>query len=110
MPTITVGHHPELTLETAMEVFKKHFSGKYEVYKPGHRRGFFIVKKSTWAGVRVAPQQKKDSTSIIFNAWIPSDLLNALFLGLIAWLVLRPGWKRLEKEIESFIKNAPEFK
>jgi hypothetical protein len=34
MPVVNVGHHPELTLETAMEVFQKHFSGKYEVYKP----------------------------------------------------------------------------
>ena len=110
MPTVTVGHHPELTLETTMEIFKKHFSGKYEVYKPGHRRGYFMVKKSTWTGVRVAPSQKKDSTSIMFNAWIPSDILSALFLGLIVSLFLRPKWKALEREIKSFVENAPEFK
>jgi len=112
MPAVTVGHHPELTLESVMEVFRKHFEGRYEVYKPRHRHGFFIVKKSTWSGVRVAPVQdkKKDTTSFSFSAWIPSDILNAFFMGLIAWVILRPRWKALEEEIKSFIENAPEFK
>ena len=41
MPVVTVGHHPELTEEAAKEVFAKHFAGKYEVYKPRLRHGFF---------------------------------------------------------------------
>lgn len=110
MKVVTVGHHPELTLEAAMDIFQKHFAGKYEVYKPRHRHGFFMVKKSTWAGVRIEPRQKGDSTSFVFSAWIPSDLLNALFMGLIAWVILRPRWKALEEEIKSFIENALEFK
>lgn len=112
MKVVSVGHHPELTLESAMEIFRKHFAGKYEVYKPRHRHGFFIVKKSIWAGVRVEPRQdkKKDATSFVFSAWIPSDFLNALLMGLIAWVILRPQWKILEEEIKSFIENAPEFK
>jgi hypothetical protein len=33
MAVVHVKQHPELTAEKAMEIFKKGFAGKYELYK-----------------------------------------------------------------------------
>ncbi len=34
MAVVEIAHHPELTPESAMQVFERHFAGRYEVYQP----------------------------------------------------------------------------
>lgn len=113
MAKVTIGHHPELTPEAAMGVFRKHFAEKYEVYKALIGKNF-IVKKSGWTGFGVALKQQKDSTSFRFSWSPPSTFVWFLCAGLIplliVWVFLRPTLKAMEDEIKSFIENAPEFK
>ncbi len=46
MATIIVSDHPELTKERALELFRNHFSGKYEVQERNGTFNDFVVKKS----------------------------------------------------------------
>jgi hypothetical protein len=111
MAKVTVGHHPELTLEEAMKVFQRHFTGKYVVYMYkllGIKR--IVVKKSAWLGVIVVLKQKKGKTSFVFNYFTPSGLLRGLFFGLILILILRPRYEAMEDEVKSFLESAVEFK
>ncbi len=56
MATVTVAHHPDLTLDRAMGVFKSHFFGKYDVYESSTfgRLRRVVVKKNAMTGVIVA--------------------------------------------------------
>lgn len=121
MAVVTVAHHPELTAEDAMELFRTHFAGKYEVYEarpttpgitPAGRD--FIVKKSGWTAVGVALRHEPNATVFLFTPFMPSTLFylpfHLLLAGWIVRLPLRPSWKAMEKEVGSFIENAPEFK
>jgi len=114
MPTVTIGHHPELTAKAAMEVFQRHFADKYDVYEVKLVLRDFVIKKSGWMGYAVALKQRKDSTFFVFNAYQPSALVQFLQVTVIGWLftwfLRRPTWKAMEREIKSFIENAPEFK
>ena len=110
MATVTVTHHPELTVESAMEVFRSHFSGKYDVYKTAYLRRDFVVKKSGWTGVGVKLQQEQNATTFVFTPIMPSFILQMLAGGLISYLFLRSGWKALEDEVRLFIENAAEFR
>ncbi len=47
MAVIHLKHHPELTAEKAMEIFKKGFAGKYEVYMAKSQLRDFTIKKSS---------------------------------------------------------------
>ena len=109
MATRTVGHHPELTAEQAMDVFSRHFTD-YEVYKTMFLNRDFLVKKSGWTGVGVRLKQESNYTTFIFTPLIPNFLLQMLGGGVIAYLVLRSNWKALEDEVASFIEKAPQFK
>lgn len=117
--TVTVAHHPELTPQAAMDIFDKHFAGKYRVRKI--RRLItrdFIVHKNPLVGVLVGLKQKEGSTSFVFHADAPSAILALLFwivLGilpavLVYLIVFKPRLKAMEAEIKSFIENAAEFK
>jgi hypothetical protein len=116
MAVVTINHHPELTSKAAMEMFQRHFEDKYAIYAIKSVNRDFVIKKSEWRAVSVRLKQEKNSTSFVFIAFVPSKLRN---IGLILWgivpvflayAILKPGWREMEREIESFIKNAPEFK
>lgn len=112
MAVVTIKHHPELTSEKAMEIFKKGFAGKYEVYKwnrPGGVRDF-VVKKSSLIGVAVKLKQEKDKTSFTFVDIVPSTLMSILVIGVLFALLSRSSMMAMVNEVKSFIENAPEFK
>ena len=110
MATITIGHHPELTAERALEVFSSHFADKYEVYMTKLLGRDFAMKKSGWTAVGVKLRQDKEETKFVFTAFMPSMIFQLLFGGLIAMLFLRPSWKALEEEVRVFIENAADFR
>jgi hypothetical protein len=112
MAVVHVKHHPELTAEKAMEIFKKGFAGKYEVYKWNRAGGLrdFVVKKSSLVGVAVKVKQEKDKTSFVFVDFIPSVLMTLLVAGLLYSLIARSKYQAMVNEVKTFIENAPEFK
>ena len=112
MAVVHVKQHSDLTAEKAMEIFKKGFAGKYEVYKwnrPGGVRDF-VVKKSSLIAVAVKLKQEKDKTSFTFVDFIPSALMTFLFVGVLYSLLSRSSYRAMVNEVKTFIENAPEFK
>ena len=97
MATVTVNHNPNLTADQAMEVFRSHFTGRYEVYKTSLAMRDSVVKKSGWTGVGVRLRQDSNSTSLVFTAMSPDTIarvLPAIFIGIgavIVLLILRPS-------------------
>ncbi len=110
MAIIPIGHQPELTAGEAQQIFAKHFDGKYGVTTASYRNRDFIVKKDGMSGVGVRLKQEKDKTSFVFTPTMPSIWMQALFGGLLSYLVLRKTWKELESEVQTFIATAPEFR
>jgi len=112
MAKVTVAHHPELTVETAMEVFRTHFGERYDVYstKPLVGPTAIVVKKSGRTAVRVILKQGQNDTTFVLFPFAPSAIFNLLFMGLITVLFLRPSWKAMEDEVRLFIENASEFR
>jgi len=112
MAVFTIKHHPELTAEKAMEIFKKGFAGKYEVYKwtrPGGVRDF-VVKKSSLIGVAVKLKQEKDRTSFTFIDTAPSVFMFLAVGGILYSLIARSKYLELMNEVKKFIETEPEFK
>ena len=116
MATVTVSHNPDLTADQAMEVFRSHFAGRYEVSKTSLLARDFVVKKTGWTGVGVKLQQDSSTTSFVFTAMSPGTMarvLPVLFLGigaLILLFTLRSSWKEMEAEITAFIESSADFK
>ena len=116
MATVTVNHNSNLTAGQAMEVFRSHFAGRYEVSKTSLLARDFVVKKTGWTGVGVKLQQDSNTTSFVFTAMSPGTIarvLPVLFLGigaLLLLLIIRPAWKAMEEEVRAFIENSPDFK
>jgi hypothetical protein len=112
MAVVHIKQHPELTAEKAMEIFKKGFAGKYQVYKWNRVGGMrdFVVKKSSLIAVAVKLKQEKDKTSFVYVDIVPSALLQLLVMGLLYSLLARSSYKALMNEVKTFIENAPEFK
>ena len=112
MAVVAVPHQPQLTPNQAMQAFKEHFRGRYEVYRVDRDDTSgrdFVVKKDGQTAVRVRLDQHSDSTEFVFTGFPPSFLLRMLLVGLVAYPVLRPGWKEMESEIRSYIENAAQF-
>lgn len=109
MPVVRIGHHPELTVETAMEVFQRHFAGKYVVYR---LKGIdsalrdIGIKKGGWRGICVKLEQGNGKTSFVFNTFTPSLLLRVPFRGLPQYILGR----KMQAEFRSFVEGAREFK
>lgn len=115
MATVTIAHHPELTVDRALGVFMSHFHGKYDVYESSAfgRLRRIVVKKNAMTAVAVNLKQEPETTTFVFGAFIPSGLMRGLFglIGvLIALLFLRPTWKAMEAEVRVFIENAADFR
>ncbi len=116
MSVAHIKQHPELTPEAAMEIFRKHFENKYEVNRV---RGFigrqFVVQKISYWGVLVGVKQEKSRTTFVYHIGTSSLMLAFILSSSTISLesILMPkweGWTEMEWEIESFIRNAPEFK
>ena len=116
MATIIVNDHPELTKERALELFRNHFSGKYDVQEKNGISHDFIVKKSDWLAVGVRFRRGPNGNAFSFAGFTPSLRYRMLpvlgvFAGLpgvlatfaIMVLALRPRRKELEEEISRFI-------
>ncbi|MDQ7778927.1 MAG: hypothetical protein RDV41_04375 [Planctomycetota bacterium] len=111
MPKLSIGNKPDMTADKLLEIFKKQFGGKYEVYKTKLIGADIIVKKSGWTGVAIKILQSSGQTILRFNAMSPSALVRVLQLGLIPLLFLYFGpWGRIVAEVEAFIKGSSELK
>lgn len=119
MQRVTVGHHPELTLEEAADVLRRHFAGKYEMQMRGqHGSKRLIVKKNAFIGVGVKLEQEENATTFCFSQmtpWLDSLGLLGCLLGLflafpVGVFQLLGRGEEMEKEARWFIENAPEFK
>jgi hypothetical protein len=110
MAVVTIEHHPELTANKAMEIFKKGFAGKYEVYKWNRLGGArdFVVKKNSLIGVAVKLKQGKDQTSFTFVEITPSIFM--VYVGSLYYSLRRSGYRAMMQDVEAFIWNQPEFK
>ena len=108
MAAVQIAHRPELTVKEAMEVFTRHFGSKYRMDWGGGRE--FVMRKTAWTGVRVALEQRRDTTRFVVGGVMPSVFLSLVFGGLIGLLFLRRGWKAMEQEALDFIQNAAEFR
>jgi hypothetical protein len=113
MAVAEIAHKPELTKEQAMEFFRAHFAGKYEIALPPSVARWnrdFVVKKSPFASVAVKLQQGDNQTKFVYTGYAPNFwaqmLLSASF-GLLGSMLL---WNSITREVRSFIESAPEFK
>ena len=119
MSRIYVGNDPELTKERAVELFKSHFSGKYEVQEKNGISHDIVVKKSDWLAVGVRFRQGPNGGTYSFAGFTPAFRYRMLpvlgvFAGLpgviaafgIMFLALRPRRKDMEDEIARFIQNT----
>jgi len=120
MAVTKIAHKPGLTKEQAMEIFRKHFEGKYEVVLTSglqRARRDFWVKKNGFIGVAVRLEQTEGETKFTYGGNFPSILAMvlvfaslAILIGIIAWLLCYFLWNGLTGEVRSFIESAPEFK
>ena len=89
MAKVMIGHHPELTAESAMKVFQRQFTDKYELYMTRMPRIAFFVKQSASRGVSVKLKQKRGQTYFEFMETTPSPALTILAMLLWAgWFIL----------------------
>jgi len=75
MAKVMIGHHPELTAESAMKVFQRQFTDKYELYMTRRPRTDFFIKQSAWRGVGVSLRRKRGQTYFEFKGTTPSTAL-----------------------------------
>lgn len=106
MAVVTIGYHPELTEEQAFRVLERHFGEKYEVYE---REGCIVIKRSSFAAADVRVEQEPDKTKFLVDMRAAS-LWAALLIGSSVGLLPTLVWGGLEREVTSFIRDAPEFK
>ncbi len=117
MAVTKIAHRPDLTKEQAMDIFRRHFAGKYEVVayrRPAYAltlaRWDFWVKKSGLIGLRVRLQQSASETKFVYAGWFPSSLAAFGWGFLIGYVFSYFLWNSLTGEVRSFIESAPEFK
>ncbi|MEX0683132.1 MAG: hypothetical protein WD904_12205 [Dehalococcoidia bacterium] len=114
MAVLRIAHKPALTSDEAQEIFRRHFDGKYSVQpcnallslKTKYRD--FQVVKNLATGVALKLQQSDSETSFVYAAVPPNRWVRSFsfgFAALICWL--QAG--SLTREVEDFIKAAPEF-
>ena len=111
MPAVTIAHHPHLTYDRTLDIFKERLGNRYHVDIAsllGVQR--IVVNKTDWVGATIELRQKLGGTSFVFRGYIPSKLYRWLLGGLITTLILRSKWRHFEEEITAFIESAPEFK
>jgi len=111
MAVATITHKPDLTKEQVMDVFRRHFEGKYRVEPHSGVLRDFIVIKNSLVGVGVTLQQEEHATKLIYTGNTPRPWAGALVgasLGILALLTM-PLYNGLTKEVREFIETSPEF-
>jgi hypothetical protein len=103
---IVIAHKPELTKEQAEALFRKHFEGKYAVEDfKGFLRDFMVVK-NPFTGVAIKLEQTGTETKFVYAGLAPrfwARLLAGALVGLFLW-------NGVTKDVEDFMRTAPEFK
>lgn len=104
MATIDIGKRPDVTVDSAVEAFQRHFAGKYEVYTTMLPMRDFVVKKSGSVGVSLRLKQDDDGTTFVYTGFTPSAIIRAV-TGAIGYLIFRGGMTALEGEVAAFIQS-----
>ena len=95
MAVVHVKHHPELTAEKAMEIFKKGFAGKYEVYKwPSPAAEGFHCKEEQPDRGRSEAEAGERQDHFIYADIIPSALMALLFASFGMRYSIAPSIRR----------------
>jgi hypothetical protein len=105
----SIGHRPELTIESAREIFERGMAGRYDIVSTEARRRHFIVRKDGWSGVGVKLQQRGDETRFVYTGMISHFWLNFFFGGMFSYFMLRKTWKAMESEVARYIEDEPAF-
>ena len=130
MPTISIGYHPELTLEDAFERLKIHFADKYDVYKPDGFEALWngkpdlLIRRDRWSSVALWLMQTENTTQIRFKlTWPPAALGGLLLVAAVSlfvfqtvlaiilmtaaifavWIQLRRNGRPLEEDLSVFV-------
>lgn len=106
MAIIVIAHKPDMTKEQAQEIFRKGFEGKYAV--EGFKGLFrdFVVVKNAFTGVAVKLEQTGSETKLVYGPLSPRFWARMLLGGVIGFLLSN----RITKDVEEFMRSAPEFK
>ena len=96
MPTISVGYHPELTLEDAVERLAIHFADKYNVYKPDglealwNGKAHLLIRRDRWSSVALWLLQTENATQVRFKlTWPPAALAGLLLVAAVSLFVFQ---------------------
>ena len=106
MAVLTIAHKPELTKEQAQEIFRKGFEGKYQVEDFWGPFRDFMVVKNPFAGVAIKLEQSAGETKLVYSGVAPKMWARLLLGGLIGFMF----WIPVTRDVDEFIKTAPEFK
>ena len=106
MAVITIAHKPALTKEQTQALFTKHFEGKYKVEDfKGPFRDFMVVK-NPFTGVAIKLEQTDSETKFVYAGLAPRLWARMLLGGLIGFLF----WNGITKDVEEYMRTAPDFK
>ena len=119
MAVVSFGHHPELTVEGAMEVFGQQFGHEYriEMLPNRFREGLggikkinprdFAIGRNGLIGVFVHVEQESQDTQIVFSGGSPSTFWRTLsFFLLGAPFFMYNGMMR---EVREFLQTPGAF-
>ncbi len=109
MAEIVLNYSPGLTVQALFRLFQGRFGNTYQVYETRRLGRDFVVEKNKRATIGVALKQEPGRTSIVLQPFSASMILNILVGSYVASIVLRPGWKRLERELDDFIRTSPDL-
>ena len=106
MSEIQVAYRPELTKQDLFRLFTDQFGHVYDLYQTKGLGRDFVVQKNRLTTVGVTLRQDPSRTLISIHPFSPSMMLNMLVGGYVATMMMRPGWKKLEKEIQEFVLES----
>lgn len=114
IPRVDIGHRPDMTANDVLQIFSRHFEGKYGV-REGRRGSGVIVTGSAWSAVVVSLIQRSQVTELrlsgTFGTWYPLVLVILLMPSSfpVLAIVAATAWRRLLSEARRFVEHAPEF-
>lgn len=107
---ITIGHHPELTVDHAIELFGRRFGESYKIVRtPRQPLRDFQIEKNSWVGIGVRLKQEPDKTSFVIGGFTPSPWRRVVFAGAFGLLSMLL-YNSMTNQVRAFIEQAPEFK
>ncbi len=104
---VTIGHHPELTVDRAIDTFERRFGANYKIIRtPRRPLRDFQIEKSSWVAISVGLKQEPDKTSFVISGFTPSWWRGLLIAGVLTLFL----YNSMTNEVRLFIEQAPEFK